>query len=180
MSTDNLLVDTGSSNTWLGAGKAYHQTSTSKSTGQTVAVRYGSGNFSGEECEKHRLCITCNYFHLTLPDPVLDTVTLSPELVIKSQSIGVANASAGIEPFDGILGFAPLLYLSVIKLTFTSSLGPLDLTNGTINNSSKIVVPTVTDNLYQQGVISIDLVGIAFAPTTLGSFDCSSIDRTMY
>lgn len=31
-----LLIDTGSSNTWVGAGKAYVKTSTSKSTGQKV------------------------------------------------------------------------------------------------------------------------------------------------
>lgn len=37
--SDNLLVDTGSSNTWVGAGKAFVKTSTSKATGQQV-VRY--------------------------------------------------------------------------------------------------------------------------------------------
>ncbi|KIM81507.1 hypothetical protein PILCRDRAFT_787222 [Piloderma croceum F 1598] len=126
--TYQLVIDTGSSNTWVGAGKPYHQTSTSKSTGQNVAVTYGSGNFSGNE--------------------FIDEVTLSPELVIKSQSIGVANFSTGFEGVDGILG-----------------VGPTDLTNHTINNSS-LLVPTVTDNLYKQGSISIDLVSIAFAPTT--------------
>ncbi|KIM81522.1 hypothetical protein PILCRDRAFT_8583 [Piloderma croceum F 1598] len=127
--TYQLLIDTGSSNTWVGAGKPYHQTSTSKSTGQNVAVSYGSGNFSGRE--------------------FIDEVTLSPELVIKSQSIGVANFSEGFEGVDGILG-----------------VGPTDLTNHTINNSS-LLVPTVTDNLYKQGSIPIDLVSIAFAPTTV-------------
>jgi hypothetical protein len=47
---DTLLIDTGSSNTWLGAGLAYVKTSTSKDTGGTVSVSYGSGSFSGEEC----------------------------------------------------------------------------------------------------------------------------------
>ena len=32
----NLLIDTGSSNTWVGADKKYAKTSTSKSTGHQV------------------------------------------------------------------------------------------------------------------------------------------------
>lgn len=47
----SLLIDTGSSNTWLGAGKSYVKTSTSKSTGKRVSVSYGSGEFSGTECK---------------------------------------------------------------------------------------------------------------------------------
>ena len=45
-----LLIDTGSSNTWVGAGKAYVKTSTSVDTGEPVSVTYGSGSFSGTEC----------------------------------------------------------------------------------------------------------------------------------
>ena len=33
---DSLIVDTGSSNTWVGADQKYVKTSTSKSTGQSV------------------------------------------------------------------------------------------------------------------------------------------------
>ena len=32
----NLLIDTGSSNTWVGAGTKYKKTSTSKDTGKSV------------------------------------------------------------------------------------------------------------------------------------------------
>ena len=46
-----LLIDTGSSNTWVGADKPYTQTSSSKATGNTVSVSYGSGGFSGYECK---------------------------------------------------------------------------------------------------------------------------------
>ena len=46
----NLIVDTGSSNTWVGAGSPYVITSSSSDTGNTVSVTYGSGTFSGEEC----------------------------------------------------------------------------------------------------------------------------------
>ena len=45
--TDYLIVDTGSSNTWVGASTPYTMTSTSYDTGEPVAVSYGSGSFSG-------------------------------------------------------------------------------------------------------------------------------------
>ena len=63
---DTLLIDTGSSNTWLGANKTYVKTDTSQDTGNTVAVSYGSGNFTGEE--------------------YTDTVTLGSGLTITGQS----------------------------------------------------------------------------------------------
>lgn len=74
--TDTLLIDTGSSNTWVGADKNYVKTSTSKSTGKSVvcnrsklliqigsestfvqSVSYGSGSFSGTECEFKMICM---------------------------------------------------------------------------------------------------------------------------
>jgi hypothetical protein len=63
-------IDTGSSNTFIGADKAYVRTSTSYDTGNSISVTYGSGSFSGTE--------------------YLDTVTLSSSLVIKKQSIGAS------------------------------------------------------------------------------------------
>lgn len=44
---DQLIVDTGSSNTWVGADEKFTSTSTSKDTGDRVSVSYGSGEFSG-------------------------------------------------------------------------------------------------------------------------------------
>jgi len=44
---DDLIVDTGSSNTWVGAEAPYVETSTSVNTGEPVTVSYGSGSFSG-------------------------------------------------------------------------------------------------------------------------------------
>ncbi|KAG1817946.1 aspartic peptidase domain-containing protein [Suillus subaureus] len=82
-----LLIDTGSSNTWLGANTPYNPTITSVDTGNTVAVSYGSGSFSGEE--------------------YTDTVTLSASLVIAGQSIGVASNTEGFQDVDGILGVGP-------------------------------------------------------------------------
>ncbi|KAG2069580.1 acid protease [Suillus decipiens] len=87
-----LLIDTGSSNTWVGVRTAYKVTSTSVDTGHTVTlqgVRYGSGSFSGEE--------------------YLDTVTLSSDLIIAQQSIGSASETQGFSHLqvDGILGVGP-------------------------------------------------------------------------
>jgi cathepsin E len=86
--TYGLLVDTGSSNTWVGATKAYVRTSTSVATSNRVSVTYGSGSFSGNE--------------------FTDTVTIAPGLVIPGQSIGVATTSTGFEGTDGILGIGPV------------------------------------------------------------------------
>jgi hypothetical protein len=83
-----LLIDTGSSNTWIGADKKYTPGSTSVNTRNQVTVTYGSGSFSGME--------------------VKDTVTLGPGLVIEGQSIGVASKATGFQGVDGILGIGPV------------------------------------------------------------------------
>ncbi|OCH93069.1 acid protease [Obba rivulosa] len=82
-----LIVDTGSSNTFVGAEKPYVLTSTSRKTEETVSVSYGSGQFSGPQ-----------YF---------DTVTLG-ELTIPQQGIADAQLAQGFGPgIDGILGIGP-------------------------------------------------------------------------
>lgn len=122
-----LLIDTGSSNTWVGANLPYNPTSSSYDTGNTINVSYGSGTMSGEE--------------------YTDTVTLGSSLVIQNQGIGVASSAQGFEGVDGILG-----------------VGPVDLTEGTVSNTAD--VPTVTDNLYAQGTISSNLLGIFYEPSS--------------
>jgi len=77
-----------SSNTWVGATRAYVRTSTSVQTTNRVSVTYGSGSFSGTE--------------------FTDTVTIASGLVIPAQSIGVASTSTGFEGTDGILGIGPV------------------------------------------------------------------------
>ncbi|KAG2368812.1 aspartic proteinase [Suillus spraguei] len=87
--TYNLLVDTGSSNTWVGASTKYVVTRTSVNTGQPVAVGYGSGSFSGTE--------------------YLDTVTIGSGVTVINQSIGVAATASGFATgIDGILGIGPV------------------------------------------------------------------------
>ncbi|OJA19120.1 hypothetical protein AZE42_02137 [Rhizopogon vesiculosus] len=148
VTTYNLLVDTGSSNTWVGSGIAYVKTSTSHDTGEPVSVGYGSGDFEGTE--------------------YTDTVTLGTGLTITQQSIGVANTSTGFTGVDGILG-----------------IGPLDLTEGTLTNEESETIPTVTENLYTQGLISEIVVGISFEPTnsetiTNGEITFGGTDATKY
>jgi len=143
-----LLIDTGSSNTWTGASAQYKQTTTSKSTGNTVKVSYGSGSFSGTE--------------------YTDTVTLGTGLTIQNQSIGVASTAQGFQDVDGILG-----------------IGPVDLTSSTVSNTN--TVPTVTDNLYAQGTITTESIGISYVPTTSansgtanGELTFGGVDSTKY
>ncbi|EIN13874.1 aspartic peptidase A1 [Punctularia strigosozonata HHB-11173 SS5] len=148
----DLIVDTGSSNTWVGATKAYVRTSTSTQTNQRVSVTYGSGSFSGNE--------------------FTDQVTLASGLVIPSQSIGVATRSTGFEGVDGILG-----------------VGPVDLTEDTLSPGTTTTIPTVTDNLFNQGTITARELGVFFAPTnteestngelTFGGVDNSKITGTV-
>jgi len=82
------IVDTGSSNCWIGAGKTYVATSTSEDTGATVSVSYGSGSFSGKEW--------------------VDRFALAADLVISQQSFGVASSSSGFSGVDGICGLGPV------------------------------------------------------------------------
>ncbi|KAI0257081.1 aspartic peptidase A1 [Lactifluus subvellereus] len=144
-----LLIDTGSSNTWVGAGKPYIKTKTSVQTPNNVSVTYGSGSFSGDFPTSPPSLI---YLHTLLGTEFTDTVTVAPSLVIPRQSIGVASNSTGFEGFDGILG-----------------IGPSDLTIGTLSPAVNTSIPTVTDNLFSQGAIASDLVSVSFEPTTTSS-----------
>ncbi|KAH7909812.1 acid protease [Hygrophoropsis aurantiaca] len=142
----NLLIDTGSSNTWVGANTPYNPTSTSQDTGNTINVSYGSGTMTGEE--------------------YTDLVTLNPSLTIQNQSIGVASSAQGFTDVDGIIG-----------------VGPVDLTQNTVSNTTE--VPTVTDNLYSQGTITSDSLGISYEPSSAtgvanGELTFGGVDNTKY
>ncbi|KAG2156946.1 aspartic proteinase [Suillus bovinus] len=120
----NLLVDTGSSLTWVNAA-SYVKTSTSVDTGQAISSSYGSGT------------------------EYTDTVTLG-NLTIIQQPIGVISESTFTGITVGVIG-----------------IGPLDLTEGILRGSPPTAtIPTVTDNLYIQDMISQIVVGVSFEPTT--------------
>ncbi|KAF9041822.1 acid protease [Hymenopellis radicata] len=125
-----LIIDTGSSNTWIGASTPYTPTSSSTRTDNSiVSLRVCGSSLSGTE--------------------YIDKVTITDGLVINQQSIGVASKSAGFAPgIDGILG-----------------IGPVDLTQGTLSPANNTLIPTVTDNLFSQGTITDNKIGIFFAPT---------------
>lgn len=66
-------------------------------------------------------------------------------LTVTTQSIGAASQAQGFSGVDGIIGF-----------------GPVDLTQGTVSNTN--TVPTFMDNLYKQGSISTEVLGVYFKP----------------
>ncbi|EMD38755.1 hypothetical protein CERSUDRAFT_47733 [Gelatoporia subvermispora B] len=84
---DSLIVDTGSSNTWVGANKSYAVTSTSISTQRSVGDNYNIGSFVGSE--------------------FLDDVVLAPGAIIHNMSLAVATFAEGFDGADGILGLGP-------------------------------------------------------------------------
>ncbi|KAJ3973543.1 acid protease [Lentinula raphanica] len=123
----SLIVDTGSSNTWVGANPANRLQP--PATLDLFEVTYGSGAVLGLETD--------------------ETVNVSPDLAVVNQSIGEAIESVGFDGVDGIMGF-----------------GPVDLTEGTLSSSPTGTIPTVMDNLFSQGTISSETLGVFLAPTT--------------
>jgi hypothetical protein len=85
--TFELIVDTGSSNTWVGSGTRYTPGSTATNTGRSFGVTYGSGSVSGTE--------------------FTDTLTVGG-LTVTKQSIGDGTTSSGFQGVDGIIGFGPV------------------------------------------------------------------------
>ncbi|KAJ3865972.1 acid protease [Lentinula novae-zelandiae] len=128
----SLIVDTGSSNTWVGANP---ENRLQPGLGSDLfEVTYGSGAVLGDE--------------------TTNTVNITPGLAVENQSIGNALLSEGFDGVDGIMGF-----------------GPVDLTQGTLLNNAESAsfrptIPTVMDNLFAQGTISNETLGVFLAPTT--------------
>ncbi|KAI0664353.1 aspartic peptidase A1 [Cubamyces menziesii] len=87
-----LIVDTGTANTWVGAGKTYIQTGSTRQTRDQVLVQYGSGVGYMEGVEFTD--------HMNLGDQGLG-------LTITGQSIGVASQWLGFGGVDGVLGLGP-------------------------------------------------------------------------
>ncbi|KAK7680342.1 hypothetical protein QCA50_016582 [Cerrena zonata] len=143
----DLLVDTGSSNTWVGAGKQFTVTDTTLITNDLVEVIYGSGFVLGKSPPPPPT--VDKTIHVRQGQEVFDQITLAPGFVISNQSIGVAIEDAGFDGVDGIIG-----------------IGPTDLTCATLFPDTSDCPATVTDNAFAQGLIESSLVGISFEPTT--------------
>ncbi|KAJ7066945.1 acid protease [Mycena amicta] len=139
-----LLIDTGSSNTWLGNSKPYVPTLNSRPDRLTpVYVPYGSGV------------------------EMFEKVSLAPSLTIPNQSIAVSEPpipQGFPETIDGILG-----------------IGPSGLTKGTQILAQNKQIPTVADNLFNQGSISKPMIGIYYQPTAAagnGNLTLGGVDNT--
>jgi len=81
-------------------------------------------------------------------------------LTVTSQSIGSASSASGFSGVDGIIGF-----------------GPTDLTEDTVSNAN--TVPTFLDNLYSQGSISTEVLGVFFAPESGSDTDDTNGELTL-
>ena len=100
----------------------------------------------------------------------IDSVTIGPDLAVVNQYITVASSSSGFSGVDGVLG-----------------LGPDDLTVGTLTNMPTETIPTVVDNLYTQGRISEEVLGIYFTPysapstgeLTFGGYDSTVVTSSV-
>ena len=100
----------------------------------------------------------------------IDTIVLGSGLVIQNQSIGVASSGSatGFSDIDGILG-----------------IGPANLTADTVSNT--VTVPTVMDNLFSQGMIPEEILGIYYVPVsesssgqvTFGGYDSSVVTSSV-
>ncbi|KAN0081214.1 hypothetical protein V8E55_008838, partial [Tylopilus felleus] len=87
-STDTLMIDTGSSNTWVGANKSHVKTRTGHDNG--ALATYGGTYFEREE--------------------FIDKFAFGPAFKDAiNQSIGVAYSSSSVAPYyDGFLGLGPV------------------------------------------------------------------------
>jgi hypothetical protein len=79
---------------------------------------------------------------------------------VSKQSIGVAKTAEGFTGVDGIVGF-----------------GPVDLTQDTVTGEDTI--PTFMDNLYKQGSISSEVLGVYFAPESGSDSDDTNGELTL-
>lgn len=95
-----ILVDSGSSNTWIGANRVsnpYHPSDQSRDLGRNFNISYGSGNVTGSL--------------------FTDKMKLPGVLSSFDQTFGVANASSGFDGYDGLMGIGPVnLTLNTVQL----------------------------------------------------------------
>ncbi|KAG2363287.1 aspartic peptidase domain-containing protein [Suillus spraguei] len=124
--TYNLIVDSSSSITWVGARNPY-VSSTGVNTGEPVEVNYLQGINTGELVE-------VNYLR--------DSLTFTNGLSITEMPIAVASTPLG---FDGLLGIGPQM----------SSLGALQNQNLREDTIPSVTDYLYMNNAIRQGVVSI-------------------------
>ncbi|KAG2065976.1 acid protease, partial [Suillus decipiens] len=134
----NLIVDSASAITWVGASLPY-SSRTGVDTQQPVEVVYQYGSFKG----------TIFQDELKIGD--------MEQLTIHGMYFGVASTSNNIAA-DGVLG-----------------IGPRSLGLYTLQNFPEQTIPTVTELLNMQGIISQPAVGIFFQPLVAGQVNNGEI-----
>jgi len=97
-----------------------------------------------------------------------DTFTLGRGVVITKQSIVVGSSTSNLGDADGVLG-----------------LGPVNLSLGTLPNEPTMTIPTVTQNLWRQDIISQEIVSISFEPISsawivYGELTFGGVDSSKY
>ncbi|KAG5728929.1 Polyporopepsin [Termitomyces sp. T112] len=138
----SLLLDTSSSNTWVGADKEYSPTSTSIDNNKMFEIVYGSGAVTGAEYQ--------------------DQITLGGNLVAKNHVIGVASSARGFSGVDGILGIGPV---------DLSSLGPDAVRPVTENLFNSGVIPAISIGMsYIPGGDNVANGEITFGATDTAKF----------
>ncbi|KAG2072959.1 acid protease [Suillus decipiens] len=141
----NLIVDSASAITWVGAGLPY-LSRTGVDTQQPVEVNYGYGSFKGMT---YNNIICSTYLRLVSIGTIFqDELKIGDmvQLTIPGMHFGVASTSNNIAA-DGVLGIGPRL-----------------LGLETLQNFPGQMIPTVTERLDMQHTISHPVVGIFFQP----------------
>ncbi|CCL98700.1 uncharacterized protein FIBRA_00704 [Fibroporia radiculosa] len=174
--TYNLVLDTGSSNTWVGDYTPYARTNTSFPTGEAINITYGIGYIGYTPYARtntsfptgQTLSITYGGASM-LGDEYYDEVTIAPGITIKNQSIGAATNITSFESgVDGILG-----------------VGPVDLTMDSIVGEPNTTIPTVINNAYAQKLIPEQVIAVSFVPTTSndttnGMLTIGGVDESLF
>ncbi|KAI0342231.1 acid protease [Trametopsis cervina] len=148
--TYDLVVDSGSANTFVGSGsQKYRSTQTSVYSGVNMSVVYGSG-FAG---------VGPVYF---------DTLRIG-DLTVRKQAIGAADQAKGFEQVDGVLGIGPTL------LTLDTIIGEPDTVVATVVDnalSEGITSSSVVGIYFQPPLTANDNNG----EITFGGYDQSRIN----
>ena len=108
-----LQVDTGSANTWFGAGQYLAPPPSAKNTGQDLDLEYGGDA-------------------IMIGSEWIDQIQLAPGFTIYNQSLGLSLAAVGFQDgIDGILGYVvpPILDSRFVHSSY-NRVGPEVLTYG--------------------------------------------------
>lgn len=139
-----LIIDTGSANTWVGAKTKYVKTSGAINTGSHMVINYQSAQMQG-------------YLYY-------DKVSLSSTITVPSQAIGVASSQRGFDGTDGVLGLGP----KRLSRGTTSQGTSVELPTITDNLWQKKVI---TDNVVSLSFAPANQVGTINGQITFGGVD---------